>query len=64
MKCPVCSHEDSAVLRTDQTPDAIRRRRQCSQCGHRWNTFETCEDATAELVKFKQLLTPVAELLK
>lgn len=64
MKCPVCQHDDSAVIRTDQLPDAIRRRRECTRCHHRWNTFETNQDAVSELVRIKDLLAPVVALVK
>lgn len=42
MKCPFCGHEDSQVKDSRPTDDsaAIRRRRECSQCGARFTTFE------------------------
>lgn len=64
MKCPVCQHEDSAVIRTEALDDAIRRRRECTRCKHRFNTFETSQNAVTDLVKIKQLLAPVVELVK
>ena len=45
MRCPVCS---AATLRTyDSRPagdDAVRRRRECRACGHRFVTLERTED--------------------
>lgn len=64
MNCPICQHGDSAVIRTEPTENTIRRRRECCQCRHRWNTFENSEDAAAELAKLKTALAPVAELVK
>src|SRR3954465_10282840 len=42
MRCPFCSHENSQVKDSRPTKDgtAIRRRRQCEDCGARFTTFE------------------------
>ena len=42
MRCPFCSHENSQVKDSRPTEDgsAIRRRRQCEDCGARFTTFE------------------------
>ena len=64
MNCPICQHGESQVVRTDQEVVAIKRRRQCLRCGHRWNTFETPINTAAELAEIKRLLIPVAELVK
>jgi transcriptional repressor NrdR len=41
--CPFCRHTDSRVVDSRTTDDgtAIRRRRQCSECGRRFTTLET-----------------------
>ncbi|GAB3284412.1 transcriptional regulator NrdR [Kineosporia babensis] len=43
MNCPFCRHSDSRVVDSRSTDDgaAIRRRRQCPQCGRRFSTLET-----------------------
>lgn len=43
MHCPFCRHTDSRVVDSRTTDDgtAIRRRRQCSECGRRFTTLET-----------------------
>lgn len=43
MHCPFCRHPDSRVIdsRTSDDGQAIRRRRQCPECGRRFNTTET-----------------------
>ena len=43
MNCPFCRNEDSRVVDSRSTEDgtAIRRRRQCPQCGRRFSTVET-----------------------
>lgn len=45
MRCPFCSHEDSKVTdsRFAGEVNAIRRRRECSQCMRRFTTFETVD---------------------
>lgn len=43
MHCPYCKHTDSRVVdsRTAEDGAAIRRRRQCPECGKRFTTQET-----------------------
>ena len=43
MHCPFCRHNDSRVVDSRATDDgtAIRRRRQCPDCGRRFTTVET-----------------------
>ena len=43
MHCPFCRHDDSRVVdsRTQDDGGAIRRRRQCPECGRRFSTVET-----------------------
>ncbi|MFC4556352.1 transcriptional regulator NrdR [Georgenia faecalis] len=43
MHCPFCRHEDTRVIdsRTADDGSAIRRRRQCPECGRRFSTLET-----------------------
>ncbi len=50
MHCPFCRHTDSRVMDSRVTDDgaAIRRRRQCPQCGRR---FTTLESASLSVVK-------------
>ncbi len=42
MRCPFCSHAETQVKDSRPTDDssAIRRRRQCEECGARFTTFE------------------------
>ena len=50
MHCPFCRHNDSRVIDSRTTDDgtAIRRRRQCPECGRR---FTTVESASLSIVK-------------
>ena len=45
MYCPFCQHEDTRVIdsRVSEDGGSIRRRRECAQCGERFNTLETAE---------------------
>src|SRR3990167_10321224 len=45
MNCPRCKHEDTAVVdsRIAEEGRAIRRRRECPKCNHRFTTFERQE---------------------
>lgn len=42
MRCPFCGHEETQVKdsRPSEDGSAIRRRRQCPNCGGRFTTFE------------------------
>lgn len=53
MKCPTCGHEDSQVKDSRPTEDgaAIRRRRQCEDCGARFTTFERIQLREVTVVK-------------
>ena len=44
MKCPYCGKENTKVIDSRPTDDsAIRRRRQCDNCGKRFTTYEKVE---------------------
>ncbi len=53
MKCPVCSSLDSRVVdsRTTKEGTAIRRRRECESCTHRFTTYERPEVTWPLIVK-------------
>jgi len=53
MRCPYCNHEDSQVKDSRSTEDgaAIRRRRQCEDCGARFTTFERVQLRELTVVK-------------
>ncbi len=53
MLCPFCSFLESKVVNSRQNPkgDAIRRRRECLKCGHRFTTFEVVEKTPIIVVK-------------
>ncbi len=53
MKCPQCGYPDSRVIDSRTTPekDAIRRRRECLSCHHRFSTVEQVEIIQPMIVK-------------
>ena len=53
MRCPNCSHDEDRVLDTRPVRDgaAIRRRRECLRCQHRYTTYEYVESGTFPVVK-------------
>ena len=57
MHCPFCRHNDSRVIdsRTADDGTAIRRRRQCPECGRR---FTTVESASLSIVKRSGVTEP------
>ena len=53
MKCKFCGCVDSKVIdsRTSEDFSAVRRRRECSQCGKRFTTFEEYETIPILVIK-------------
>lgn len=53
MRCPYCRQADSKVIDSRAIDDdrGIRRRRECSSCGRRFNTFELVEQMPLMVVK-------------
>ncbi len=53
MKCPSCEHEDSKVIDSRSAEDgmAIRRRRECLECGHRFTTYERLGERPVIVIK-------------
>jgi len=47
MKCPKCAKSENKVIdsRIVRDDTAIRRRRECTECGHRFTTYEYIEKA-------------------
>ncbi|NIM04672.1 MAG: transcriptional repressor NrdR [Armatimonadetes bacterium] len=53
MKCPACGHEDSRVADSRVCDDgaAVRRRRECPECGKRFTTYERPGETRLFVVK-------------
>ena len=53
MRCPLCLTPDTRVVdsRTAEEGAAIRRRRACQSCGHRFTTYERLEEVPITVVK-------------
>lgn len=53
MKCPCCSHIGSRVIDSRPSDEgmAIRRRRECENCGYRFTTYERIEQTPLLVVK-------------
>lgn len=43
MKCPFCNYEDTKVIDSRPSEGKKRRRRECSNCGRRFTTYEVVE---------------------
>ncbi|MFZ4099153.1 MAG: transcriptional regulator NrdR [Chlamydiia bacterium] len=69
MRCPFCHFSESKVTDSRNAADcnAIRRRRECLQCGRRFTTFETMDlsvqvrkrDGTYEDFQYHKLLNGI-----
>jgi transcriptional repressor NrdR len=53
VRCPFCSADDDRVVDSRLAEDgvAIRRRRECSACNHRYTTFERIEEVGLIIIK-------------
>jgi transcriptional repressor NrdR len=53
VRCPSCGHEEDKVVDSRSTKEnsAVRRRRECLECGQRFTTYEYIEHAPVVVVK-------------
>ena len=51
MECPHCGSGDTNVIDSRPSKDAIRRRRTCSACEHRFTTYERVAELEPAVVK-------------
>ncbi len=53
MKCPQCGNTSNKVIDSRPTKDrnAIRRRRECDNCSHRFTTYEYIETVSFVVIK-------------
>ena len=53
MRCPFCGHTDTRVIdsRDVREGSEIRRRRECSNCGRRFTTYERVDELPTTVVK-------------
>lgn len=53
MRCPFCGSADGKVVdsRSSKEGDAIRRRRECLNCGRRFTTYERIEEVAQMVIK-------------
>lgn len=58
MKCPNCGFMETKVIDSRQTQDRIKRRRECSECGYRFTTFETTEKPLLMVLKKDGTIEP------
>lgn len=51
MRCPFCHSESSRVTDSRGNGNAVRRRRECADCGERFTTLETVLRSAVQVVK-------------
>ena len=51
MKCPYCANAVSRVTNKRESPNGIRRRRECLRCKKRFTTYERIEPADFYVIK-------------
>jgi transcriptional repressor NrdR len=53
MRCPFCQEDRDRVVdsRTSQEGRAVRRRRECTNCGRRFTTYEVIEERQLQIAK-------------
>jgi transcriptional repressor NrdR len=51
MLCPACRSGDTRVIDSRDDENAVRRRRECQSCRHRFTTYERIEAARLFIVK-------------
>jgi len=63
MRCPFCDSEDTKVIDSRMADEGyvVRRRRECLNCGERYNTYETAELLMPQMVKSDSRREPFSE---
>ena len=51
MYCPYCLHKKLKVTNKRESPEGIRRRRECLKCGRRFTTYETISKEDIYVIK-------------
>ena len=51
MQCTLCSFSKVRVIDSRSSGATIRRRRECTACGHRYTTYEIVESHHTEVIK-------------
>jgi len=51
MDCPYCSNKELKVTNKRESPDGIRRRRECLKCGKRFTTYEKISKEELYVIK-------------
>ncbi len=64
IRCPECNSTFSRVTNTEPVKDAIKRRRECLDCGWRWNTFECIERIDETLKRDRQEVTETKKYME
>lgn len=58
MNCPFCKNLDTKVIDSRPIERAIRRRRECEECGKRFTTYERLETVPVMVVKKDDTIQP------
>jgi transcriptional repressor NrdR len=63
MRCPFCTAPDTRVIDSRLSPDGdkVRRRRECTQCGARFTTYEVVELIMPPVIKRDKRREPFNE---
>ena len=51
MDCPYCSNGNTKVTNKRESPNGIRRRRECLKCKKRFTTYETIDKSYLYIIK-------------
>lgn len=51
VRCPFCGYEDTKVIDSRPSEGKKRRRRECTQCGKRFTTYEVVEKPVLMVIK-------------
>ena len=59
MRCPECKSDDNYVIDSRRAQEkgmnSVKRRRECMDCFHRWNTFEMSEEEMKRMKRFLEM---------
>lgn len=60
MKCVICDSRETHIIDSRRTNNdtQVRRKRECKECGVKWNTYEMSDDDIKEMkVLYNKILS-------
>lgn len=64
MNCPICDKPSRVLDVRNRKNESRMRRRECSKCAHRFNSFELSEERLAVLLDYERYFLKSEKLIE